>query len=86
MNTTTLIRCFNALRQRIINKGIPDEDLDQMRAWQISSQLAAVPPDFEKLVPPQIAALIRAARDLHPQMAHGAEKRQFRGEPCPDLG
>lgn len=62
------------------------DDLDHMRSWSISAQLAAVPPSYEDQVPREVAALIRAAKTLHPQMARGAIDRQERGEPCPDLG
>jgi hypothetical protein len=62
------------------------EDIDNLRAWSISAQLAAVPQAYESQVPPEVAALIRAARELHPQMASGARDRDSRGEPCPPLG
>ncbi len=62
------------------------DDIDNLRAWSISCQLAAVPRSYEEAVPPEIAALIRAARDLHPEMARGARERDARGEPCPILG
>lgn len=62
------------------------DDIDNLRAWSISAQLAAVPQAYESRVPPEVAALIRAARELHPQMASGARDRDSRGEPCPPLG
>ncbi len=65
---------------------LSEDDFDHMRSWSISAQLAAVPPSYEDQVPREVAALIRAAKDLHPQMARGAIDRQQRGEPCPDLG
>lgn len=66
--------------------GPTDEDFDQMRSWSISAQLAAVPPAYLEQVPGEVAALIRAAKDIHPEMALGAERRQAFGEPCPELG
>jgi len=63
-----------------------DEDVDQMRSWSISCQLAAVPGAYLEQVPSEVAALITAAKNLHPEMARGALKREFNGEPCPVLG
>ena len=72
--------------QRHSEPELSDDDIDHMRSWSISAQLAAVPPSYEDQVPREVAALIRAAKTLHPQMARGAIARQERGEPCPDLG
>lgn len=63
-----------------------DDDIDQMRSWSISCQLAAVPEAYYEQVPVEVAALIRAAKFLHPEMACGAEERDLRSEPCPNLG
>lgn len=78
-------RCADWLLRRS-QPELSDDDIDHMRSWSISAQLAAVPPSYEDQVPREVAALIRAAKDLHPQMARGAIDRQQRGEPCPDLG
>lgn len=61
------------------------DDIDHMRAWSISCRLAAVPMDYLNQVPPEVASLIRQAKELHPRMAAGAAQRDARGEPCPPL-
>ena len=61
------------------------DDIDHMRAWSISCRLAAVPMDYLNRVPPEVASLMRQAKELHPQMAAGAAERDARGEPCPPL-
>jgi hypothetical protein len=63
-----------------------NDEFDQMRSWSISAQLAAVPSSYLEQVPHGVAALIRAAKDLHPEMAGGAADRDARHEPCPELG
>ncbi|KAF1003886.1 MAG: hypothetical protein GAK28_04349 [Luteibacter sp.] len=84
-----LKRLWSRFAGRLLRSREPElseDDLDHMRSWSISAQLAAVPPNYEHQVPREVAALIRAAKTLHPQMARGAIDRQERGEPCPDLG
>lgn len=66
--------------------GPTDDDFDQMRSWSISAQLAAVPSGYLEQVPLEVAALIRAAKELHQEMESGAAARDARCEPCPDLG
>lgn len=61
------------------------DDIDHMQAWSISCRLAAVPMDYLDRVPPEVASLMRQAKELHPQMAAGAADRDARGEPCPPL-
>lgn len=63
-----------------------EDDMDQARAWSISAQLAAVPAGYLQQVPSEVAALIRAAKSLHPEMAEGATQRDAQGEACPALG
>lgn len=85
-------KCRNrlqALRARFVSSRVDDADdidEDQLRAWSISAQLAAVPQSYVKEVPREVASLICAAKNLHPQMAAGAVDRERRGEPCPELG
>ncbi|RTL35354.1 MAG: hypothetical protein EKK53_24660 [Burkholderiales bacterium] len=61
------------------------DDIDHMQAWSISCRLAAVPMNYLNQVPPEVASLVRQAKELHPQMAAGAAERDARGEPCPPL-
>ena len=84
MNKLQLI--FISLWQSIRGAGPSDDDFDQLRAWSISAQLAAVPAGYLEQVPPEIAALIRAAKGLHPEMERGAAERDAMGETCPELG
>lgn len=79
---------FGRTGTRAALQGVDDldaDDLDHMQAWSISCRLAAVPMDYLGRVPPEVASLIRQAKDLHPQMAAGATARDARGEPCPPL-
>lgn len=72
---------LSALRRAVSwvrNRGeevIDDDDVESMRAWSITARLAALPPGCELQVPAEVADLIRQARDLHPKMAAGAERR-----------
>jgi len=80
-------RLFRAARRQTEQQDEMDvDDIDNLRAWSISAQLAAVPQAYETQVPQEVAALIRAARELHPVMAGGARDRDERGEPCPSMG
>lgn len=80
-------RLFRAPRRQTEQQDEMDvDDIDNLRAWSISAQLAAVPQAYETQVPQEVAALIRAARELHPEMARGARDRDERGEPCPSMG
>ena len=82
-----VLRYFRAAkRQTEPQEEMDGDDIDNLRAWSISAQLAAVPQAYETQVPQEVAALIRAARELHPEMARGARDRDERGEPCPSMG
>ena len=64
---------WNASRDQ---QPMDDHDLDQFHAWSISAPLAAVPSGYLERVPDDVAALIRAAKGLHVEMADGAERRE----------
>jgi hypothetical protein len=51
------------------------DEPEQARAWSISAQLAALAPHYIEQVPSEVATLIRAAKDLHREMAAGAAHR-----------
>lgn len=56
---------------------IDENELDQMLAWSICAQLAAVPASYCRTVPEELAVIFRAAKQLHPGMAAGAERREL---------
>lgn len=51
-------------------------DAEASQAWSISARLAAAPEIYLKIVPNDLAELVREAKDLHPEMAVGAKRRE----------
>lgn len=63
-----------ALRSRV-DERIDDDELDQMRSWGLTAQLAAIDPRCIGKLPADVARLVRDAQELHPKMAEGARRR-----------
>lgn len=78
--TTAAALLRDTLRLRRVGGPLDENELEAMQAWSISARLAAASPDFARSAPEGVARLIREARDLHPQMARGADDRAARGE------
>jgi hypothetical protein len=63
---------------RALQSELNEPDVEQMHSWHISSHLAAVSQDYLNHVPDEIASIIREAKELHPEMASGANKRYMK--------
>ena len=68
-----LQRAAQGVRQ--LRDGPSGVEVDHMRAWSISAQLAALPRHVEDQVPQSVRALIREAKQLHPAMVAGEDAR-----------
>jgi hypothetical protein len=56
-------------------KSEPDESPEVQQAWSLSARLAAIPYLYTKIVPSDLADLIKEAKMLHPEVAHHADRR-----------
>ena len=72
-------RVMKRLRKADRNEEMDDDEVDQIRSWGISAQLAAIDPGLERNMPEEVACLVRAAKELHPAMARGAIERAASG-------
>ena len=55
-------------------------DIELQHAWSLSARLAALPVVLVVSAPPEIAALIREAQTLHPEMAAAQLRREVTGQ------
>lgn len=56
--------------------GPPNEQPDKVdRSWSLSARLASVPDFYTMIVPSDLADLVREAKQLHPEVAHHASRR-----------
>lgn len=68
-----LIRNF----MRRFAKQATDHPAQEDRAWSLSTKLAAMPDYYTMIVPSDLADLVREAKQLHPEVAYHASRRDL---------
>jgi hypothetical protein len=54
-----------------------DHPAQEDRAWSLSTKLAAMPDYYTMIVPSDLADLVREAKQLHPEVAYHASRRDL---------